>query len=429
MAKKLNNANSQNAMRVRREEYSDIPVEIPADGVAEKNKYYIAVSRRYKLARLSALALFLLYVLFMLATRSEDLTVANFQYLMRDINLSSEGGEAFSGVSYSAEPIQRFAFYRDELAYVTGRGVSLYAPTGSVGLAAELSYENPAVVVTEQYMMIYDIGGESFSVYNSFSELCRGETEFPIVAGDISKTGSLVFVAQGREYRSTVYLYNKDFELQTKYSKSDYVSDAAISADGKRLAMTSFGAVSGEFYTDLYIYEPGTDDPLSVKRFPGEYPLLIEDMGDGFCMMTTENVYCLDANGAEFGRYAHGGTVDTAAISDDHIALLSPENTLGSENRVIILDGSAAVCYNAVIEEKTVDMTLSHDGHCAILTSGHGILIDIGAGTSSSRVIGSSAKKLFATGGSTALLCTSSSARTIDFSEAHSVDVDTEGDK
>ena len=407
--------NSTNALRVRRE-YSDIPVELPADGVIEKNEYYVAISRNYKLARLAALAMFLLYVLFMLATKSEDLTVANLQYLMRDLNLSTEGGEAFSGVSYSAEPIQRFGFYRNELAYVTGRGVDLYAPTGSVGLSATLSYENPSIVVTDQYMMIYDLGGTSFSVYNSFSELSRGATDHTIIAGDMSKNGSFVLVTEGREYRAMVYLYNSDFELRSVYKRSSYVSDAAISSDGGRLAMTSFGADGGEFYTDVYIYEPGVDEPISVKRIAGEYPLSLEDMGEGFCLLTTDNIYYLSSDGVEQGKYRHGGSIGTASICDEYVAITFPENTLGSENRIIILDGSLTVCYNAVIEEKIVDLTLSADGHCAVLTSGHGVMIDIASRTTSSQEISTSAKKLIATGGTTALLCTTSSAKTLDFS-------------
>ena len=115
--KKRNTQNIQSALQARRP-VSDIPVELPDayDGI-ERNDYYLSVSRRFRLARLSTLAVFLLYVLLMLTTHSEDLTVANLQYLMRDINLSSEGGEAFSGVSYSAEPIQRFAVYRGDGAF------------------------------------------------------------------------------------------------------------------------------------------------------------------------------------------------------------------------------------------------------------------------------------------------------------------------
>ena len=412
---KLKRHNTQSAIQARRPA-SDIPVELPEDyGAIDQNEYYITVSRRFKLARLATLAVFLLYVLIMLVTHSEDLTVANLQYLLRDINLSSEGGEAFSGVSYSAEPIQRFAVYRGELAYVTGRQVNLYSATGSVGLSTTLSYENPVLDVTEKYMMIYDVGGLSFSVYNSFSELYRGETEFTIISGDMSESGSFVLVAQSRERRATVYLYDSDFERRSIYHKSDYVSDAALSDDGTRLAMTSFGTTDGSFYTDLYIYEPGVDEPVRVVRIAGEYPLSVEAMTDGFCVTTTAGMYFYTSDGAERGRYIHGGSIGMITVSKDYAAFSVPENALGNENRIVILDGNGSVCYNAVIAEKISDISVGADGQAIRLSSGHAVMIDIAAGTERSREISASAKKLIATGGGTALLCTSSSAKTIDF--------------
>ena len=415
--------NKSTALRVRRP-VSDVPVELPdADAGAVRNEYYIAVSRRYKLSRLITLALFMIYVLIMLATHSEDITIANLQYLIRDINKSADEAGAFSGVSYSAEPIQRFDIHRGELAYVTGRQISLISATGGVGLTSELSYENPALDSGEKYLMLYDIGGTSFSIYNSFSELYSGETEFTIISGDMSESGSFVLVAESRERRATVYLYDANFELRSKYSKSEYVSDAALSDDGTRLAMTEFGASDGSFYTDLCVYEPGVDEPVNESRIAGEYPLSVECVPNGFCVMTTAGVYYYTSDGEPTGSYAFGGGVGLANVDKlgGRIAYTMPENALGTENRVVILDAGGTVCYNAIIEEKVTDISIL-GAQLAILTPSHAVLIDAETGAQVSRLISASAKRLIATGSGTALLCTSSSAKTIDFTGAPAPD-------
>lgn len=395
---------------------SDIPVALPElpDGI-EKNEYYLSVSRRYKLARLVAAAAFLLFVLLMLAARPEEITTANIMYLFRDINLSSGSGEAFSGVSYSAEPIQRFAVYRGELLYVTGREAKLYSATGGLGLSATVSYEQPMVDVSEKYALVYDVGGRGFIVCNSFSELFRDTLDYEIMAADMAESGDFVIVSGGRKHRATVYIYGDDFAQRAVIRKSDFVSGAALSDDGQTLVLTSFGVEDGEYYTDVVFYTVGADKESSSKRISGEYPLAVKTMKDGFSVISSSGVYFYNTDGSERGSYIHGGSIGMITSSDGYVLLTSPKNTLGSENSVVILDADAKVCYNAVIGEKLLDVSVSPHGEAFLLSSSHAVMIDIADGTERTSSIGTGARRIISTGSGTALLCMTSSARTIDF--------------
>lgn len=401
---------------VLRRSEPDIPVELPnIDDDRDKNKYYLSVSRRYRFVRFVTLIVLVVFVLVMLTAFSEDITTANLMYLMRDINLGSGAGGAFSGVSYSADPIQRFDIYRSELLYVTGREAKLFSATGGVGLSTSISYESPVTSVSEKYILIYDLGGNCFTVYNAFSELYREELDYPIVSGNMAESGDFVIVAGGRERRTTVYVYTDDFKRRAEYGKSDFVSGAALSHDGKNLILASFGTENGLFCTDLGFYTVGADAVDKTVRISGEYPLSVSAMGDGFVVTTTSGVYIYGVDGTEKGRYIHGGGIGMASYSDSYILLTIPKNALSSENGVVILDASAAVCYNAVIEEKLVDAAVYDGGYAFLLSQGHAVMIDIKAGTEIPAEIGAGAKRIIPTGQTTALLCTSSSAKTIDF--------------
>ena len=412
---KLKSRRNETGLRRRRPE-ADIPVELPqADDGREKNEYYLAVSRRYRHARLITLAVLLLFALTMMTAFSEDITTANLLYLMRDINWSSSGGDAFSGVSYAADPIQRFDIYRGELLYVTGRETKLYSATGGLGLSTSISYEEPVTSVSDKYVLVYDLGGVGFSVYNTFSELYREELDYAIVDADMAGSGDFIIVAGGREDRATVYLYNDDFKRRSIYHKSDYVSGAALSDDASKLVITSFGVDGGSYYTDVVFYTVGADTSDATRRISGEYPLSVSRMGDGFAVMTTAGVYIYGADGSERGHYIHGGGVGMAACSDSYVLLTMPKNALGNENGIVILDGNAVVCYNAVIDEKLVDAAISDHGEAFLLSQSHAVMIDIAEGTERTSAVGAGAKRIIPTGSGTALLCLSSSAKTIDF--------------
>lgn len=312
-------------------------VELPVADTQRKNEYYIAVARRFGFLRLMTLAVLVIYILLMIMIRGDDITVANLKYLFRDINISSSAGAAFSEVDYTAEPIQRFAIYRGELMYVTGSEVKLFSATGSVGLTSSVSYESPMIISTDKYAMIYDIGGNGFSVYNSFSELYRESTDGAVVSATLSESGSFAVLTSGSEHKSIIYIYGDDFELRTKYSKNEYVTDILLSADGARLAMASVSATSGRFVTKLTLYEQG-DAPFSEITIAEDYPCALRLTDNGFVMVGREKLYFYDFNGVCSGIYDPSGKIGSCDVHGKYTVLVCPENTLATQNRIVILD-------------------------------------------------------------------------------------------
>ncbi len=419
---KLKRKGESRAVARARSAAPEIPVELPElpESGIEKNEYYLHVSGTYKLLRLVTAGVLFLFVILMLILRPNDITVSNILYLFRDINVSADGGEAFSGVSYSAEPIQRFSVFRGELLYVTGREVKLFSSTGGLGLSAGISYEDPAVDVSEKYALVYDIGGRTFTLYNSFSELYRETLDYGIVSADMCPTGDFVIVTTGREHRSEVYLYGDDFVRRALYKKADYVSCAALSDDGSRLLLTSFGTENGEYYTDASFYDVGADEVGSSVRIAGEYPLAARATDGGFAVITDACVYMYGTDGALRGSYVHGGGLGTVSVGGGYVLLTCPKNALGSENSVIILDSEAKVCYNAVVGEKIADTALSAHKEAFLLTPGHAVMIDIASGEEMTASVGAGARRIIPVGEGTALICMASSAATASFPHGES---------
>ena len=110
------------------------------------------------------------------------------------------------------------------------------------------------------------------------------------------------------------------------------------------------------------------------------------------------------------------------AVTDSYIVITQPENSLESRNRIVILDALGNEKYNKVLDEKIADVSVSEYGEAFVLTSGRAILIDISANVEKSAAVLGSSRRLIATGKETALLCTSSSASTLDFSSLSEIE-------
>lgn len=406
---------NENSAVVRRQAVT--AVELPRAEENRKNEYYLDVAKKFGYLRLLTVAVLIIYVLLMIMFCGEDITVSNLKYLLRDINISSSAGEAFSEVDYTAEPIQRFGIYRGELMYVTGGEVKLFSATGNTGLTSTLSYESPTVLTTDKYAMIYDIGGYGFSVYNSFSELYRESTDGAIISASLSESGSFAVLTSGTEYKSIVYLYDDDFNLVSRYSKNEYVTDVILSSDGSKLALSSVSAVSGSFVTKLTVYEKGADSPLSEITVADEYPAGLRLTDTGFVLLGTGKVYFYGFDGVRTGMYDTNGNVGMCGVNGKYTVLVCPENTLASSNRIVILDSSAAVIYDKVLDEKITDISVSEYGEAFILTSERAVMIDIESSAEKATASGGTAKRIIAVGEESAVVCSSASASVIDFSQ------------
>lgn len=392
-------------------------IELPEAEERRKNEYYLAVASRFGYLRLLTLAVLVIYVLLMIMFCGEDITVSNLKYLLRDINISSSAGEAFSEVDYTAEPIQRFDIYRGELMYVTGSEVKLFSATGNTGLSSSLSYESPVTLSTDKYAVIYDLGGHGFSVYNSFSELFRESTDGEIISASLSESGSFAVLTSGTEYKSIISLYDDDFALVSKYSKNDYVTDIVLSSDGTKLVTSSVSAAAGAFVTKLTVYEKGADAPLAEVTVAGEYPTSLELTDTGFVLIGTEKVYFYGFDGVRAGVFDPAGTIGMCDVNGKYTVLICPENTLASRNRIIILDSSSAVVYDKVLDEKITDVSASEYMQVFLLTADRAVMIDIETSSEKATPSGGTAKRIIAVGDEAAVVCASASASVVDFSQ------------
>ncbi len=396
------------------------PVMLPdLDEDEGKNKYYLNVSRIFGYFRFITIGVLVAFVLFMVTVFGDEVTVSNLTYLFRDISGESSTDEIFTDVAYTAETIQRFEIYRGEFAYVTGSSVKLFSTSGNVGLTESISYEDPVTVSNDKYLLVYDLGGYSYSVYNSFSSLSRESFDYAIQSADMADDGTYIIAVGDRDYKCVLYLYD-DFELAAKYSKTDYITDAAISADASHICMTAVNDSSGSFVATVCFYQTGEASELS-EAYISDFPFAVERTDEGFAVIGQLGIYFYDFDGNRVGSYTYDGEISTFDVSGEYAVLTFAENTLGNENRIIVLDLSGAICYNAVIEEKLTDIRLSGYGGVYILSQSRAIMIDIESGEERSTAVSSLAKAILPTGEYTALLCYSSEAESINFESLSSL--------
>jgi hypothetical protein len=165
-----------------------------------KTDIYLAkASYRYAyIKRILCVALVIVIALFIL---SGALSYEKLYYLAKDIKLANDYvNSELDTITYNVGNSQTFATYREGLAIASRERFSIFTSGGRELLSFDHSYGNPALASSEKYILLYDVGGKQFSLYNSFSKVYDKTLENSIYGASISKKGTFAIITRSKDY-------------------------------------------------------------------------------------------------------------------------------------------------------------------------------------------------------------------------------------
>ena len=227
-----------------------------------QNAHYESVSARLGILQVVLYLSLFAFVIVSFIGNTELITYRNFYYFFKDLNTSFESIEMFGNesVSYPTADEQSFVLYRNGLAVASNTAVTVFTETGRQTLSQNISYKNPVAKGTGKYLLVYELGGTQYSLYNSYTQIYTGKSDHPIQNAAVSDSGMYAIVSSSEEYTSVVSLFNSNFSLINRYNKNGYVMDLDISENGAQIAVLTSSAQNGLFHTELWFYEVGSAD-------------------------------------------------------------------------------------------------------------------------------------------------------------------------
>ncbi len=378
---------------------------------AEHDRYYARVAARYRLAKYLTLFVLVLVLLAGLIMGSDSITYANFVYLLRDFDtvLDVVGGEDALTLRYSTMEDRQYLAYRDGLTLVSRSGIEIYNAGGKRTLEANPDYADPYAVASARYLLVCDLGGESYTLYNSLSDVFSETLDYPIHGATISDSGHYALITETREYTSAVLLYNKNCKLINRYLKDKYVIDAAISDDGERIAIVSVSSIDGAYTAEFQLCEPGKDTAIATLQVQGVFPLAVRFFDDNsFAVLGDSAMYFYTDRGELINTVSFADAPpDRFVLDGDRAVLVFPGNVMATESRVCVYDSRGETVLDHALEGNVQILTLTEPA--AYVMTEREIFRLSDRGEVSSLVHNGGAKALL-TLGDDVLLCTASAA-------------------
>ncbi len=132
----------------------------------------------------------------------------------------------------------------------------LNSKDATVEYSFEHGYSNPVFASSGIYSLIYDQGSNDFRLDTVSSAVYEHSSAKSILCGDVSKNGNVVLATTSSEKLCDIKVFSKTLKELFSISLSDgYVISAAISDNGKRIALAAVNGENADIVTNVYMYD------------------------------------------------------------------------------------------------------------------------------------------------------------------------------
>ena len=334
------------------------------------NRYYKNVSKVYKGFALALLLTVFLFFLTVTMFFSDYVTYENMRYLVRDFGaMMSSETDGFSTVVYNGSDSMKFETFKNGLAAASGDKYLYYDSTGIRMIEEDSGCSEPVLVPADKYLLMYDLGGTSYTVYNQLTRIIRRESDNRILSGDMSDSGAFVLVTRSRETRYVVEVYNAAFRHTMSIYKENYVLDAALSPDGTTVMIASAVPDDTDFRCEVAVCRIGQEKAVTTLIYDHTMPLDVYAADEGFVLLCDTGLYFYDFGGnLKTNVPLTGSALSYADVNDRSVAVVGSVNALGMESRVLVLTPSGEVLYDSILTgTRVTGVAASQDPETALV--------------------------------------------------------------
>lgn len=319
-----------------------------------QNPYYENVSAGLGILQVILYFTLFAFIILSFVGNTNLITYRNFYYFFKDLDASFDSIDVFKSdwMTYPTDTTQYFTLYRGGLAVIGGHSVSTFTETGRQTVSESIQYRNPMAEGRGRYLMVYEMGGTQYSLYNSYTQLYADKTDYPINGVAVSDSGVYAILSSSESYSSVVSLYNDNFALINRYNKNSFVTDVAIDGKGKLVALLSVDPNGGTFETTLELYVPGeSEEKKKVSLGEGmAYSCTFTSSGV-IAVSFSDSIVFVSSDGKILNAFDfQGETPLLADIGDDGVAIVLRRSAISSKNHIIVFDKNGKMLYNEDID-------------------------------------------------------------------------------
>lgn len=301
-----------------------------------------------------------------------ELSCANFTQCARDNMAMCGSGDGFPS-TINGSRAASIDSMGSAIALLSDTALTIYNESANETAVRTHFMSSPAMKTAGRYAVIVDLGSTDYRVEAIAETIATGDTDFPILSCAVSHNCSYAMVMQGSSrgeaWLSSVEVFDRaGTSIHTWHCIDWYLTDAALSADGKYLALSGIDASEGELSSVVIVQEVGVDEIIATYPMDDNFYLHLEYSNDGTLFAIGSKVLTvITENGSERKNIEYTGDITAYDVCFDGGVAVCTENELNST--LTIYDVRGRERCSATLDYVVQNISLS-DEACAALGEG-----------------------------------------------------------
>lgn len=340
------------AERVRRftKQTDEVLSEEPIDFSAPSIPYYENLANRLSFVRVILYMVLFVFITVTVLCNHRFITYENLYYLAKDISAATLTAQSRADqISYPISSTEAdFVYYRGGMVVAGSEVVTALSGSGRQTMSVNVAYANPCARASDKYFLTFGRGERSFAVYNSFVQVHREITEYPIYDAAVGDNGNFAVVTRSRDYTSEVILYDSDMNQLGNYHLNGYVTSLSMNQEGNRLGIISAEYNGGLWESKVTLIRMTKGLPIASATVVGTMGLQCGFVSDDqLAVVYTDRLMIWESDASVKNETFFEGTVPTlCAIGDNRVAILFEIQTDLSESLLQVYDKNGRDLYD-----------------------------------------------------------------------------------
>lgn len=326
---------------------------------SRRNEYYGRVADHYGTVQMLLLVLLTIVVLVSLLINSEWVSYENFFYFFSDFgDYITSADSDVENIIYNKGDFGSFDTFGEKLVVAGDTEIALYTVSGREVFSYDNPIAKPLIETCDSYMIVYDSGAMEYRIYNLFTEIHKGNTEYPIYGAAIADNGSYALITGDGKHVSSVKIYNRRFDQKVTIGRASYVTDVSMTPSGDRVAILSYSQSKGEFTTHIYLSKTNKASPYADISVNGTFPIACAFSDDGYLnLVCKDRVLSYNTKGHLVTELMipQGCLITDITVGKYGVGVLMSKDGI---SRALVLDESGKTVYDEILPERASEIEL-----------------------------------------------------------------------
>ena len=181
----------------------------------------------------------------------------------------------------------------NDILAVNYDGAKLISVNGEEKGTIENHTSNPHVDICGNYVLMYDKGGNTVSLYNGEKKNFTYECDQVVKKAKVNKNGYVVIVSDEVGYNSRISVLSNKGIVQYIWKIGDvYIIDADISPDSRRVAVAAISTDTGVIVENIIFADINKEEEISRVKNEGSMPLYVSYTDSGSSVVVSDDRLC-----------------------------------------------------------------------------------------------------------------------------------------